>query len=150
MPVYLNDLAARRLGELARILAGCSLVEPVLVLRLLTKINPYDIQNERARQFLALLTEKKNEVEAADDMRAIEIVGELAFSNGFVVDYAQWLSLVTEGNETAAGLAEKTIIDIQSMIIASRVICDLQTMGREIEFRHGQGNYAERRRSYCR
>ncbi len=90
-----------RQGELTRILAGCAIVNPGLVVELVKQLRPADLVDEHARKFvLAIKPNSTNQ-----DLVA------LAFDLGLAVEYTFWMLIADEHlwdlNNTARSAADE-------------------------------------------
>ncbi len=142
----LIDLIARRLAESSQTLAGCALVHPGAVIRLLARIDLADLQDEKARGFIIALIVHQTELAWLADSQAIEKAFVIAESAGYINECWEWLLLATAQTDSVFEMAEATVREIQGLIVTRRYLTQLQLYAAEVTQLYGRGNRAERER----
>jgi hypothetical protein len=148
MTIALDDLITRRLGELSKVLAGCAQVDPIRVIPLISNLSPRDIQDERAKKYLAALQENYQEIQ--DSQEPIELVARLAIGGGFAIDYLEWLLLACELLTSSYELACEIMTEIQKLVNTRQTVSDLQAYADTIIFGSSYGNRKQRLKTLSR
>jgi hypothetical protein len=144
--ICLNDIITLRMAELSRLLAGCVIVYPAQLIRFVKKIDKQHFTDARVRFFFALLEERQQDFEELEPGRALAVVAELAFEEGYSIDYLSWLSMATLELTPGADLADLVVREIQRLAIARKVVRDLQDYVTQTILVYGTGNLATRKR----
>ncbi len=143
-PMNLSDLAAQRLGELARLLAGAALIDPLAALDAFETIEPEDITDDRARGFMLALARHRDRVQNGKPKNQPEAAQRICLETGYQANYPGWLGLTAGEPGSAAELAERCADEIQRTVIALDAFHSLARYGRENQLKHGWGNRATR------
>ena len=114
--VSLADAACARMSELTRLLAGLATLAPAEVMPMVKTLNPSDLTDEHARQFLQALAGGEWTRKSAIDM---------CLSLGYWEDYIKWQELVNLSGDGFEYIAARTVEAIKRLHITLLTIQDL-------------------------
>lgn len=116
----LRDYALVKQNELTRILAGCAIVDPALVVELVRKLRPDDLTDEPARKFLLALTPESNP-------------RELAASLGLCKEYTTWMGLGCDELWDIPRTARSATDEIKRLCVVRQGLTELQDWLKDAE-----------------
>ena len=121
----LADAAAFRMSELSRLLAGLATLAPAEVMPMVETLNPEDLTDEHARQFLEALAESSNLTRE----NAVKIITDL----GLWRDSLKWQGLVALSGDGFTAIAERAVEAIKRISITLETLPDLGRYANSLE-----------------
>jgi len=129
MSKNLTDVCLLRSNELTRVLAGCVILDPVVVISMLNKLRDDAYTDLNARSFILAAREKLSDLQAADEAGQIKILIGIAKEKNIMLDYLIWITLVKDVKQDA----HEAIKELQALAITLNTVANLQTWYRKVE-----------------
>jgi hypothetical protein len=121
----LEQVCFLRSNELTRVLAGCVVIDPLLVLPMLDRLRESAFTDEHARKFILAMKERLPDLRNADEDQQIAITIGIASAFHFLSDYTIWITAISEYEMNLSQQAEVAIKELQGLAITRHTLAGI-------------------------
>jgi hypothetical protein len=132
-PLTLEHIASLKVGELAGLLAGAVCANPIETIPLLEGLNLAELNRPHVAAFLRACTRQYATLKNLSCEACSVTLTGIAFQQGCFIDLARWMSRVCIDDRQAVEIVRGVVIQLKELIVARRVLYNLQGYASELE-----------------